>query len=362
MKILIVTSSDSSWNSIRPEAELFIELARRGHQLTVMTQAGSEYGRRYAANGIKVIDHHPRNKISFEYIGINRREIQAEPYNIVYATNSKSIPNAAFACIGQQVKFVTYRGTTGGLYRRDPSAYLTHLHPRVDGIVCVSRTVRDDVQSRVWKNRKWVVAIHKGHDLAWYDQQSADLGEFGIGQEAFVAICAVNARPSKGIEVMLRAAKLLADLDRFHLLLVGRNMDREPYTSLIKASGMCERIHVTGYRHDAPELIGASSVLVQPSISGEGLPRAMMEALGNGTPSIITTTGGGQEVITDGVNGFVVAANDPQWIAERIRQLYDQPLLLDTMATCCRETLATRFSLQQTASHYESYFSAILEQ
>lgn len=360
VNILIVTSSDSSENSLRPEAELFIKLLKRGHKVTVVTQAETYYGRRFTACGLKVIDHHPRRKISFESIRIIRKELQSETYDIVYATNSKSIPNAAFACIGLPVKFVTYRGTTGGLYRRDPSAYLTHLHPRVDGIVCVSRAVRDDVQRRVWKNRERVVAIHKGHDLTWYDRLPADLSEFGIGRDAFVVICAVNARPSKGIEVMLRAAALLADLPELHLLLVGRNMDREPYTSLIAASGMSERIHVTGYRHDAPELIAASSVLVQPSISGEGLPRAMMEALGYGTPPIITTTGGGKEVVTDGVNGFIVPVHDPQAIALRIRRLRDQPDLLSAMATRCQEVIATEFSIQRTADQYENYFESLL--
>lgn len=38
MKILVCASYLHAWNSIRPEAEIFIELANQGHTVTVMTQ------------------------------------------------------------------------------------------------------------------------------------------------------------------------------------------------------------------------------------------------------------------------------------------------------------------------------------
>lgn len=360
MKILIFGSSDSSFNSIRPEGEIFIGMAERGHKVTIITHGDTEYARRYRDHNIKVIDHHPRKKISLQSIKIVRQELLSDDYDIVYATNSKTIPNAAFACIGLNVKFVTYRGTTGGLYRHDPSAYLTHLHPRVDGIICVSEAVREDVARRVWKNRQNVVAIHKGHDLSWYNKPPADLGEFGISCDDFTAICAVNARPSKGISVMLEASNYLADIENLHILLVGKNMNSEPYSTQIKNSKMKERIHVAGYRHDAPELIVASDVLVQPSISGEGLPRAVMEAMGYGTPPVITTTGGGKEVVDDGVTGFVVPIKDPKAIADRLRTLYQQPELLSQMSKRCKDKLANELSSKTTTDKYLAYFKSLL--
>ncbi|MFW2373044.1 MAG: glycosyltransferase family 4 protein [Gammaproteobacteria bacterium] len=362
MNILIFTSSNSSFNSLRPEAEIFIEISNRGHRVTIVTQADTEYANIYKSKGIKVIDHHPKHKISISSIKTIRNELKSHHYDIVYATNSKSIPNAAFACIGFPVKFITYRGTTGGLYRHDPSAYLTHLHPRVDGIICVSEAVRKDVAKRVWKNRDKVASIHKGHNLAWYNKPPADLSEFGINQEDFVVICAVNARPSKGIAIMLEASNYLADISNLHILLVGKNMDTEPYLSLIRNSKMRERIHVSGYRHNAPEMIVASNVLVQPSISGEGLPRAVMEAMGYGTPPIITTTGGGKEVVEDGKTGFIVPIKDPQAIADRVRQLHDNPDLLNKMSIACKGKLQGELSSNRTAEKYIEYFESLLSE
>lgn len=360
MNILICTSSDSSFNSLRPEAEIFIEMANRGHKVTIVTQADTEYAKIYTSKGIKVIDHHPKHKISFQSIKTIRKELKSHQYDIVYATNSKSIPNTAFACTGLSVKFITYRGTTGGLYRHDPSAYLTHLHPRVDGIICVSEAVRKDVTKRVWKNNDRVVSIHKGHNIAWYNKSPADLSEFEITKNDFVVVCAVNARPSKGISVILEASKYLADISNLHILLVGKNMDTEPYTGQVRNSKMRSRIHIAGYRHNAPEMIVASDVLVQPSISGEGLPRAVMESMGYGIPPIITTTGGGKEVIEDGITGFIVPIKDPKAIADRVRQLYHEPDLLKKMSNNCKEKIKNELSSNRTADKYIKYFESLL--
>lgn len=360
MRILVISSSDSSYNALRPDSEIYIGLANLGHDVTIITHDNTEYAHRFRNSGIEVIDGHPSKKISFKVIKLIRHLLSSRNFDVVYATNSKAIPNAAFACIGFPVKLVTYRGTTGGLYRHDPSAYLTHLHPRVDGIVCVSEAVRQDVIKRVWKQKQNVVTIHKGHDLSWYNKPPADLTEFGISKNDFTVICAVNARPSKGIAVMLEAANDLADIRNLQILLVGKNMDQEPYTSLINNNKMKSRIHVTGYRHDAPELIVASDVLVQPSISGEGLPRAVMEAMGYGTPSIVTTTGGGKEVIEDGMNGFVVPIKDPEAIAFRVRYLYKHPDVLKIMSEQCTHKLQNELSHRRTVEKIETFFNSLI--
>ncbi|TQV81426.1 glycosyltransferase family 4 protein [Aliikangiella coralliicola] len=361
MKIFVFASTYASLNSYRPEAETFMGLARLGHEVTVMTKANPEQVSRYQSAGVRVIEGEPKKKICIESIKKIRKELSENDYDIVYATNSKTIPNAGFACIGFKVKLVVYRGTTGGLYRHDPTAYLTILHPRVDGVVCVSNAVKEDVRQRVWKKKDQVVTIYKGHNIQWYqDVVSADLSEFNIPKESFTVICAVNARPSKGISVMLEAANLLADLPNLQLLLVGRNMDKKPYSDLIANSKMRDRIHLTGYRHDVPELVKASSVLVQPSISGEGLPRAVMEAMGLGTPVVITTTGGGKEVVDNEKSGFVVPVKSPQAIAEKVRYLYHHPEIVQMMTQRSEEKIRGELSAENTAVNYAQYFKKLI--
>jgi glycosyltransferase involved in cell wall biosynthesis len=360
MNIFIVGGRGLARNQIRPEYEPFIRMAQLGHNLTVVVPPDSPYKDRLLQAGIRVLDCYPTSKICISSIRAMRRELRSKDYDIIYATNSKTIPNAAFAAIGFPAKMIAYRGTTGGLYRHDPTAYLTILHPRIDGVICVSDAVRQDVSQQVWGNHDQVVTIYKGHNPDWYQIQPANLREFEVDEESFLLICAVNVRPSKGIDIMLDAANSLAKLKNLHLLLIGNGMDQEPYTSMITNNAMGARIHVCGFRQDAPELIAASDVLVQPSRSGEGLPRAMMEAMCYGTPVIITETGGGKEVVEDGKSGFVVPVENSEAIRERVTTLYNNPELLAQMSVAAKHQIEQNFNSEQTADKMTAYFQHIL--
>lgn len=361
MNILVCTSSNSSYNSIRPELEIYISMANAGHNVTIITHKNALYNARLMENSIEVIEKPVIKKLSISSILLIRRVIKKNKIDIVFATNSKSIPNAAFACIGLDVKCVAYRGTVSGLYWHDPGNYLGILNPRIDGVVCVSKYVYNYVASRPLLKNKNVIAIYKGHDLSWYNKKAADLSEFGINKNDFTAICVINSRPHKGLHIILEATKKLSDLENFHLLLVGNGADKEPYKSLLESSPMKQRIHVAGYRDDAPELIAASDTLVQPSISGEGLPRVILESLAYKTPVITSANEGSMEIITDGENGLVVPIKDPDALADSIRKLHNDPELLATLKSNSQNILKNEMSHRVTVENFIKYFESLLK-
>jgi len=361
MNILVCTSSNSSANSIRPELEIYISMAKAGHNITIITHHHEQYTPRFRQYGIEVIEQPIIKKISLDSIRLIRQTIHKKSIQIVYATNSKAIPNSAFACIGLPVKLVTYRGTASGLYWHDPSNYLGALNPRIDGVVCVSKYVYDFISKIPMLKNKNIITIYKGHDLSWYDNKAADLTEFGIDKKAFTAICVINSRPHKGVDIALKAADFLADIENFHLILVGNGTEKEPYKSLLNNNKMKSRIHVAGYRQDAPELIAASDVLIQPSTSGEGLPRVILESLAYGTPVIASANKGSMEIIDDGVNGSIVPIRNPQAIADQIRKLINTPDILKMYTTNSKDKIKNEMSHNLTVKNYIAYFESLIE-
>lgn len=357
MKILVCASYLHAWNSIRPEAEIFIEMARLGHEITIMTQGESEYVERLRDNSVKVIDCYPKYKLCLRTIKRIRREIIKGGYEICYAFNSKTIPNAAFACIGLNIKLVVYRGTTGGLYRHDPSAYLTQLHPRVDGIVCVSKAVQQDVLKRVWKNKQNVVTIYKGHQLEWYQVEPVAKVSLGIPPDSVVGFCAAHVRPSKGISVLLEAAEYVHG-SNFHLVLAGSGF--EPHFDEMKRSKMSDRIHYIGHRNDIPSLMAMADFQVQPSVSGEGLPRTIIEAMANGTPSVVTTTGGAPELVVDGETGFIVPTSDSKLLGKAMNELVKDKDKCASMGLAAKARLEKSFSSKVTVAEHLKYFEYLL--
>jgi len=361
MNILICTASNSSINSIRPELEIYISLAKAGHNITIITHHHEQYTPRFREHGIEVIEQPITKKISLSSIQLIRQTIQKKSIQIVYATNSKAIPNAALACIGLAVKLVTYRGTASGLYWHDPSNYLGALNPRIDGVVCVSNYVYEFISTKSSLKNKNITTIYKGHDLSWYENKPADLSEFGIDKNTFTAICVINSRPHKGVDIALKAADMLADIGNFHLILVGNGTEKEPYKSLLSNNKMKSRIHLAGYRQDAPELIAASDILIQPSTSGEGLPRVILESLAYGTPVIASANKGSMEIIDDGVNGSIVPIRDPQAIADKIRKLIKTPDILKKYTANSKDKIKNEMSHDTTVKNYIAYFESLIE-
>ncbi|ANO31848.1 glycosyl transferase family 1 [Vibrio breoganii] len=354
MKILVLSSYIGPRNTVRPEAELFIAISKLGHEVTIMTQAEASYAKTCEQAGIKIIDNYPSKKICLRTIKLVHNELISGDYDICYAFDSKTIPNAAFGSIGTRAKVVSYRGTTGGLYRHDPSAYLTHLHPKISAIVCNSNAVQEDVQRRVWSKDVRVERIYKGHKVEWYQTEAALRSEFNLEESDIVAICACNVRPSKGISVLLKALNTIQH-DNFHMLLVGNGY--EVHKDEIESSPMKEHIHLLGHRTDVPKLMKMADFQVQPSVSGEGLPRAVIEAMAGGTPSIVTTTGGGPELVENRISGYVVEAGNSEELRNAIGSMIKN---FKAMGGSAKVRIDEHFNLKDSATQHIELFLRLL--
>lgn len=360
MKLLIISSYTDTWNSVRPEAEIFIGMAKLGVDVTLMTEGDAEYVSRFKENGVKIIDFHPKKKFQWSAIKRIRAELKSGQYDALYMFNNKAITNGLFASIGLPVKTISYRGQTGNIYWYDPTSYLTHLHPRLNAIICVANAVRDDLYKHSRLPQDHIATVYKGHSLDWYTEEPADLAEFGIPEGAFVVGCVANDRPRKGLPVLLQASHLLPQDKEIYFLLVGNGMDSETIQSLIKQSPMAERIKVAGHRKDAPALIAACDVSVLPSIKREGLPKTVIEAMAYGTAAIVSNTGGSAELIVDSESGIRVEPGDAEAIAEGITRLEADRNLCAAMSEAGRDRIRDHFNTTKSAQDTLSFLNRLV--
>lgn len=347
MKALWITSHKDTLNSIRPEAETLIGLARAGVQLEVMTQGDSVYRAAMEEAGIEVIDCVPGRKLNLRVARLIRDRLESGRHDILHLFNNKAITNGLLATRGLPVKVITYRGQTGNMHRYDPTCWLTHLNPRVDRIICVADAVRDDLRQHVLHPER-VVTVYKGHDLAWYDDDPADLKQFGIPTDAFVVTAVANYRPRKGLEVLIDSARHLPAEAPIHFLLVGDGMDDRKLVRRIEESPYKDRIHIAGFRTDACSIVAASQASVLASTKREGLPKTVVEAMVYSVPPIVTDTGGSAELVVDGDCGLVVPPGDPAALAGAILDLYQHPDKATRMGQRARDRISTHFNIRDT--------------
>jgi glycosyltransferase involved in cell wall biosynthesis len=168
-------------------------------------------------------------------------------------------------------------------------------------------------------------------------------------------------RPHKGLIYLLEAAKELAALQDLHIILIGKKISQEPYISAIENSGMKERIDLTGYRTDAPDIISNCDILVHASTRKEGLPRVILESLASGTPVVASSNESSLEIIQDGVNGYITPIKDVQALAKKIKEIYADRETLKKLSQNCDEVIRGKMSHERTVAQFIHYFQEIRE-
>lgn len=132
----------------------------------------------------------------------------------------------------------------------------------------------------------------------------------------------------KGIPYLLEAVASLR-LARFELWLIG-GVSPEIRPFLARYDG-----HYRWWgsipRAELYQYYSQGSVFVLPSVQ-EGLALVQAQAMACGLPVIATTNTGGEDLFSDGVEGFIVPIRSPEAIREKIVYLYEHPDVREEMA------------------------------
>jgi glycosyltransferase involved in cell wall biosynthesis len=130
----------------------------------------------------------------------------------------------------------------------------------------------------------------------------------------------VNLR--KGIQYLIQAARLLAHEPNIRFVVAGPIQISE---HAVKSAPPNMQFLGKVSRSDVPAVYQQADVFVLPTLS-DGFAVAQLEAMARGLPVIVTPNCG--EVVTDGIDGFIVPPRDGHAIAQAIQRLNDDRHLL----------------------------------
>jgi glycosyltransferase involved in cell wall biosynthesis len=239
--------------------------------------------------------------------------------------------------------------------------HLSAVDPRSDRkrrvYDCASRVVYVSERNRRVM-RPWLSEPHKscviknGVDLSLFKP-----GRFRDGTSAR-AVCVGRLETwHKGQDLLLHVvAELLARGCRLTLDLVGDGPSRSEILELSDRLGISARLRLLGQLDNVQEILAESDIFILLS-RREGTPIAVAEALACGLPCVVTDVGGNAELVTDGVNGFVVPPENIEAAVERLQELVEKAALRRAMgleaAAFARQQLDWRVVVDRMFSIYD---------
>src|SRR5262249_4321633 len=215
---------------------------------------------------------------------------------------------------------------------RDAGAYLTPSKIRALRFTCA---LADCVLVNSVAGKNWLLAqgvkqqkievIRNGVQLPAHTGKRGTGGirqEFGIPDNVPVCACIGRVVSGKGIDVYLRAARLLTDQNRnVRFLMIGAHsvetnhkFEMEELARELEFDG---RFIFTGERHNVDEILHDIDIVVHPSLT-EGLSNVVLEAMAAGLPVVATRVGGNPELVQDGRTGVLVPPRDATALAQAI--------------------------------------------
>jgi glycosyltransferase involved in cell wall biosynthesis len=235
------------------------------------------------------------------------------------------------------------------------------LSRATDRVVAVSSQVWRDVRRYDAAPRSRLCLLPNGISLrALQVQESREEARARLGVAGLCLGAVGRLEEQKGHAYLLQALPLvLTAMGEATLLLAGDGRLRESLERQARELGVEPQVKFLGTRRDMPLVYRALDVFVLPSL-WEGLPLALLEAMGAGLPVVASRVGGAPEVVRDGVNGRLTPPGDVPALAEAIAELARRPEQRAALGEAARDTVREHYSreamLKKLADLYQELY------
>jgi glycosyltransferase involved in cell wall biosynthesis/O-antigen/teichoic acid export membrane protein len=195
---------------------------------------------------------------------------------------------------------------------------------------------------------------------------AADSGSVGVATDQSGVLFVGRMVPKKGLDHLISAIDSLpGDLRSVNVTVIGDGPLRPQLEHRAKELGL--RFSFLGYR-DQDEVLaamGSHDVLCVPSVVGtdgdsEGLPTVIVQAGASALPVVAYKHGGIPEIITDGVNGLLIAEGDHEQLGAALQRILSDRTLQQSMALAALRVATTHFSADLQGRRLAELYDAVI--
>ena len=181
---------------------------------------------------------------------------------------------------------------------------------------------------------------------------------YRFSETEFVALLVGNDWKKKGLTYLLQAVARVSELP-MRVLVVGRD-DRAAFLAQMKDLHIEERVVFAEPSSDVMQFFAACDVYAGPSLH-DSFALPPLEAMASGLAVITSKDNGGSQVITEGVDGFVLS--DPRnsaALGQLLRRLYEDPELRRSVGESAARTVQS-LTWERNARETLAFLTAAVE-
>ncbi|HWS23735.1 MAG TPA: glycosyltransferase [Anaerolineales bacterium] len=226
------------------------------------------------------------------------------------------------------------------------------LYPHADKVLCVSESVRADLESVSRLAEEKLVTLYNMIDLAEIDLLASKpappaLRELPVDQPIILAIGRLNRQ--KNLGSLMKAFTVVRRKTPIKLVILGEGPLRADLEKQAAETGFGADILLPGFDPNPFPWFQRAEVLVLPSLY-EGLPGVLLEGLAMRKKIVATDCpGGSAEVLMDGKFGKLVPVDDSDSLAAAILSSLGEPANLPALRDRARD-FSTQALLSKTIS------------
>lgn len=182
-----------------------------------------------------------------------------------------------------------------------------------------------------------------------------------LGLSGFVVGTLGRLEEQKGHRHLLAAIpELSRHIPDLTVVLVGEGREENSLRTQARELGVAHLVRFLGTRRDLALVFRAMDLFVLPSL-WEGLPLALLLAMGAGLPVVGTMVSGISEVIREGVNGRLVPPGDCAALAQAVVELYREPGWRRRLGEAAKDTVAREYSQEAMLRRLEALYLSLCE-
>ncbi|QDT31874.1 glycosyltransferase [Thalassoglobus polymorphus] len=228
--------------------------------------------------------------------------------------------------------------------------------------VCVSSGVAQFLLKKLRIEASQLTVIPNGIDP---NIKLGDFGglreELGLGSQTRMILAVGRLHRQKGFKTLLEAFRKNAqEWTDAHLVIVGEGAERGSIEAFVERYSLYDRVTLTGFRPDIPELMSEADLFVLSSL-WEGMPNVVLQAMLMQLPVIATDVEGVADLITNGVSGCIVKPGSVKELRTAMQDFLADDTTAQEMAKKAKAVVVKEFTWDRVAREYDQLYQSLIE-